>query len=298
MPRPADPAGMSARLAGLLPRLFALTIIGLLAASSITFAAATVKMDEREAQAKPLQAGPDTVRVPDVRDQAYVFAKGILEDAGFSWRVVGSVEGYAANLVAVQYPAPETLVLDTGAPTIELRLEHNPDYSERGVPENSSSYEGTALRFTSDPNETQRGGEPEGGRGDEPPPAAKAEKDESVKEDEVGDEPRDSEGRKPDFVVHGAPAEPADEMPLPDRARLVEQRIGAAKKPTRKLVRWWLYQHSWIVTGARFGWHDGAEALRILVRVDRSIQARWDFGVRSTRVAKRALAEVERKAAK
>jgi PASTA domain-containing protein len=290
---------MTARFAALLPRLFALTAIGLIGASSLTFAAATKKIQDQEAAAKPVQAGPNTLRVPDVRGQAYVFAKGILEDAGFSWQVAGRVEGYAANLVSVQNPAPGTKVLDTGAPTVELRLERNPDYGERGLPVNTSSYDGTKLRLASDPAAEARSEEPkeETPSSDEPAPGDGAEE---PKEDKPaqGDDPKASDGREPDFVVAGAPAEPRDEMPLPNRARLVEKRIGAAAKPSRRLVNWWLYQHEWIVTGARFGWHDGAAALRILIRVDRSIERRWGFGARSTVVAKRALAEVERKAPK
>jgi hypothetical protein len=60
-------------------------------------------------------------------------------------------------------------------------------------------------------------------------------------------------------------------------------------------VSFWLYQHSWIVTGARFGWSGGAGALEILVRVDRGLQRRWGFGGKSARVARAALAEVRRK---
>jgi hypothetical protein len=60
------------------------------------------------------------------------------------------------------------------------------------------------------------------------------------------------------------------------------------------VVNHWLYQHSWIVTGALFGWQDGAQALRILIRVDKSLQRRWDIGARSEAKARRALAEVNR----
>lgn len=300
---------MTARLYSLLPRLAALTVIGLLMATSITFASATQKMKEKEEKAAPVQAGPKTLRIPDVRGQAYVFAKGILEDAGFSWQVVGPVKGYAANLVSLQSPAPGTLVLDNGAPTIELRLERNIEYSERGLPENSSPYAGSELLLADDPSASVEEPDPagEGGQGVEPTAAEEAEADADAKpedpqkEEPAADEPKeeqsDSETREPDFVVAGAPAEPTDEMPLPDRARLVEKRIAATPEPNPQIVDWWLYQHSWIVTGARFGWQDGAEALRILIRVDRSIEARWNFGARSTAVAERALAEVERKAA-
>jgi hypothetical protein len=60
-------------------------------------------------------------------------------------------------------------------------------------------------------------------------------------------------------------------------------------------VSFWLYQHAWIVTGARFGWHNGAEALRILIRVDQSLERRFHFGARSEAVARSALAYVEAK---
>jgi hypothetical protein len=60
-------------------------------------------------------------------------------------------------------------------------------------------------------------------------------------------------------------------------------------------VNHWLYQHSWLVTGARFGWSGGAEALRILVRIDRDLQARWGIGAKSLAVARAALAQVERR---
>src|SRR4029453_19136645 len=108
-------------------------------------------------------------------------------------------------------------------------------------------------------------------------------------------EPEQTEGktRKPDFEVAGAPAEPADEMPLPDRPRALQRRLAGSSKPSRHLINFWLYQHSWIVTGARFGWHDGAEALRILIKVDQSLERRFDFGARSEAVARRALAYVE-----
>ena len=41
----------------------------------------------------PVAASPKTLVVPQVTGQAYVFAKGILQDAGFAWRVLGPVKG-------------------------------------------------------------------------------------------------------------------------------------------------------------------------------------------------------------
>jgi len=69
--------------------------------------------------------------------------------------------------------------------------------------------------------------------------------------------------------------------------------MEAMRMPSNRLVNYWLYQHTWIVTGARFGWHDGAEALRILIKVDQGLERRFDFGARSEAVARRALAFVE-----
>ena len=40
--------------------------------------------------------------VPDVRKEAFVFAKSTLADDGFAWRVVGKVHGYASNTVIAQ----------------------------------------------------------------------------------------------------------------------------------------------------------------------------------------------------
>src|SRR6266511_611349 len=96
---------MARRLAAWLPRLVALTLIWLLASSTMTLAAAGRKLAERTSPAsRAHKRAPETLIVPDVRRQAYVFAKGILEDAGFAWQIEGSVRGFAANVVAVQTP--------------------------------------------------------------------------------------------------------------------------------------------------------------------------------------------------
>ena len=85
--------------------------------------------------------------VPDVTGQAYVFAKSILQEHGFAWHVTGPVLGYAANTVASQRPAPGTIVLDTGAPTVTLTLARNTAYVEKGTPENDAPYAGTEIRM-------------------------------------------------------------------------------------------------------------------------------------------------------
>jgi hypothetical protein len=95
------------------------------------------------------------------------------------------------------------------------------------------------------------------------------------------------------FRVPGSPKEPLDEIPLPARARRLEAWLTRGRDPTAANERHWLYQHSWIVTGARFGWWHGAEALRILVRVDRGVESQWGVGYRSEALARGALAAVQ-----
>jgi beta-lactam-binding protein with PASTA domain len=95
-------------------------------------------------------AAKRTLVVPDVRGQVYVFAKGILEDDGFAWQVIGSVQGYAANTVVTQRPKPGTVVVDTGAPLVTLSLSRNPSFHERGTPENTSPYGSSSVRLAPD----------------------------------------------------------------------------------------------------------------------------------------------------
>ncbi|MEZ5098396.1 MAG: PASTA domain-containing protein [Thermoleophilia bacterium] len=281
-------------------------------------AAAPVAEEEPEA-ASPLI-------VPDVRNQPYVFAKGILEDAGFAWKVVGKVDGYPSNIVGEQAPAPGTKLEDTGAPTVSLRLERNRAYDERGIPAQTSPFRGTAVvqwtppraddadtprpaPQTPDPTDTapvpavpQPAAPTE--TGVETAPAA-TEADPAAGAETVPVEPAAATtaarpagrkaARKPAFTVKGAPREPLDELRLDQRARLVERRLAAADRPTAKLVRWWLYQHAWVVTGARFGWSHGADALRILIRADEAAQERWGIGAKSERTARAALRFVVRR---
>jgi hypothetical protein len=96
--------------------------------------------------------------------------------------------------------------------------------------------------------------------------------------------------------VPGAPKEPFDEIPLPARARRLDAWLTPARGPTAANLSHWLYQHAWIVAGAKFGWWHGAEALRVLIRVDRRIESKWGIGFRSEAIARRALAAVEARA--
>jgi len=297
---------MAARLTALLPRLFALTVIWLLGAATYTLAADTVPIAKHDKQAEAASK-PHVLTVPDVRKKAYVFAKGILQDAGFAWRVDGTVKGFSANTVTVQRPAPGTKVIDNGAPVVVLSLSRNTTYGESGLPENSAPYKATRVVLVSDcaqdqvepttSGETDTTSTETAATTTAPvtttgPAATTTEPPGTTTEPEQPEE----KTRKPDFEVPGAPVEPADEMPLPDRAHALEDRLAGTNKPRQQLINFWLYQHSWIVTGARFGWHDGAQALRILIKVDQSLERRFGFGARSEVVARRALAYVEAQA--
>jgi hypothetical protein len=278
--------GMAARFTALLPRLLALTVIWLLGAATFTLAAEKKAVTPTQTVASQA-AKPTLLTVPDVRGKAYVFAKGILQDSGLAWRVQGSVQGYAANSVVYQSPRAGARVVDNGAPTVTLRLSKNSAYGERGLPENEAPYPGTRILSLSEWRAEHE--QPQETTSTSPPTTATT----TPTTTETQPAPHPAETRKPDFEVPGAPAEPADELTLPARARMLARRMDAMSKPTNQLVNYWLYQHAWIVTGARFGWHDGAEALRILIKVDQSLVRRFDFGARSERVARRALAYVE-----
>lgn len=92
-----------------------------------------------------VSASRQTLTVPQVTGQAYVFAKGILQDAGFAWQVLGPVQGFASNTVVGQEPAAGSVVVDTGAPIVTLTLARNPSYAERGKPDDKAPYSGTAV---------------------------------------------------------------------------------------------------------------------------------------------------------
>ena len=277
--------GMAARFTALLPRLLALTVIWLLGAATFTLAAEKKAVAPTQTVASQA-AKPTLLTVPDVRGKAYVFAKGILQDSGLAWRVQGSVQGYAANPVVYQSPRAGARLVDNGAPTVTLRLSKNSTYGERGLPENEAPYPGTRILSLSEWRAEHE--QPQETTSTSPTTATT-----TPTTTETQPAPHPAETRKPDFEVPGAPAEPADELALPARAQMLARRMDAMSKPTNQLVNYWLYQHAWIVTGARFGWHDGAEALRILIKVDQSLVRRFDFGARSERVARRALAYVE-----
>lgn len=301
------------------------------------------------------------VVVPDLRKQAYVFAKGVLLDAGFAWTVDGPTQGYPSNLVVAQVPAPGTWLVDTGAPTVHLRLARNAQSPEKGNPDGGSPYSGTevitpaaalkrarqqaraaakaaaaakvaeakaaaaaaaaekaleerAARLTAGgagiadgaaaliavarARALAGGTRADGARASAKKLAAKklAAKKLAAKKAAAKRAATPVAVRPVAFLVPGAPVEPVKEIPLPDRARRLERWVARRPTPTVANHHWFLYQHAWVVTGARFGWWRGAEALRILAAVDRSLARSWPSARVQLAQAQSALAEVQRRA--
>lgn len=266
--------------------------VTLLASATLTLAATTTGQG-----AKPVvpSAEPEvaTLVVPDVRRQAYVFAKGALEQSGFAWKVSGSVQGYSVNVVASQTPAPGTQVIAAGAPIVRLTLARNPSYKQEGAPENASPYTGSPVRLVG--AKKKRAAPPAQAAAaapkaiNAPKPAAKSKPLNSPKPAATAQ----PASRKPAFVISAAPKEPLDEIPLAQRSKQLLAWLESNKTRTPRAVDHWLYQHNWIVTGASFGWSGGAAALKTLIAVDKRAQELWGVGVRSEQLVRRTLAQVE-----
>jgi hypothetical protein len=282
------------RLASLLPRAVIVAVVWILGTAAFTFAADSTIVGPSPS-AKPTQpAQPQELVVPSVVGQAYVFSKGILEDAGFAWRVTGSVRGYSSNRVLTQSPAPGTRVVDTGAPTMTLRLVRGA-YEQLGTPQNSAPYAGTAIRLAGLAAVTTPAKKTPTTKKTPAKKAAPAKKQAAPKK-VVRHHARKHTvtTRPPAFAVKNAPKEPLDEIALPTRALRLEAWVTGRPR-TASNVQHWLYQHAWIVTGAKFGWWHGAQALQTLIRVDQRVQRQWGIGARSEAVARATLAQVSRK---
>jgi PASTA domain len=286
----AEGKGMAVRLAALLPRAVIVALVWILGTAAFTLAADNTIVGASKPNPSAGAAAAQTeLVVPSVSGQAYVFAKGILEDSGFAWRVVGSVRGYSSNRVITQSPAAGTRVVDTGAPTVIVRLVRGP-YEQLGRPLDTSPYRGTAIRLAGLASATAPAVKPapKPKQKPAPKPVAKPNPKPVVKKTAK------PAARPPAFVLAAAPKEPLDEITLPARA-LRLQRWVANRPKTGANVRHWLYQHAWIVTGAQFGWWHGAQALQTLIVVDQQVERQWGIGGKSRAVAKAALAQVRRR---
>ncbi len=266
------------------PAIAVFVTVAVLATATLTLAATSTGSAPKPVvpSAEPELA---TLVVPDVRRQAYVFAKGALEQSGFAWKVRGSVQGYSVNVVASQTPAPGTRVIAEGAPIVTLGLARNPTYKQEGLPENASPYPGSPVRLV---GVRKASAAPAKSAASAPKPVAKPKPLNAPKA-----AAKKEASRKPAFAVTGAPKEPLDEITLAQRATQLAAWLETRKSPTPQAVDHWLYQHNWIVTGASFGWSGGVEALQKLIAVDRHVQELWGVGRRSEQLARRTLAGVE-----
>jgi beta-lactam-binding protein with PASTA domain len=127
--------------------LFIAAILTALTMAAITYAAGRQLAVTPSPPAAAQGSVPVVMVVPDLRNEAFVFAKGQLQDAGFAWKVVGGTPGYPANTVVGQSPAPGTKLVDTGAPLITLTLSRNKQYRPKGEPEDTSPYAPTKNRL-------------------------------------------------------------------------------------------------------------------------------------------------------
>jgi hypothetical protein len=277
-----------ALLAARLPRIALIGGVFLFASATLTWGAAQ-RLNAAPASKRTVLVRPKVV-VPDVTGQAFVFAKGALEDAGFAWRVSGKVHGYSTNTVATQSPAPGTKLIDTGAPLVQVTLDRG-KYAETGEPEDLSPYLPTAVTPANPAPVVQTA--PTAPAVKAPLAPKPAVKKPAVKKPVVKHAAPAATQRPPAFVVAGAPKEPLDEIPLTERADRLNTWLSAHRGPTNANVSHFLYQQSWVVTGAKFGWWHGAEALRVLIAADRRAQSLWGIGRKSELAARTALAVVE-----
>src|SRR4051812_49743548 len=106
--RPAEGMGMAVRLAALLPRAVVVALVWVLATAAFTFAADTTIIGPSTATSTSVPAKAPELVVPSVTGQAYVFSKGILEDAGFACHLTGPAYGNASNRVMAKTPPSAT----------------------------------------------------------------------------------------------------------------------------------------------------------------------------------------------
>jgi hypothetical protein len=278
-----------------LDRVVALIVV--VALGSVALTALFTHGDSSESKGKSKVTVPPNKVVPGVVGQLYVFAESTLQEHGFGWKVVGPVDGWAGVTVASQDPVSGTTVVDTGAPLVTLRLVKPKGYVTQGTPENTSPFAGTkillpaastgtgqattnALTTTTKTN---------------PVTTTKARtttaktSPTTTKSSTTSTKPKPSRSRPPAFTIAGAKREPLDEIPLPQRAKNLSTWLDSHRETSSANERYWLFQHAWIVAGAKFGWWRGAQALETLIAVDKRVERLWGIGSRSEAEARAAL---------
>jgi hypothetical protein len=286
---------MADRRPSLLTRLrvarIAVLVVGALGATAgLTYAAGS-RLSSAPAVPTVSSAPAEPLVVPDVRNQAFVFAKGTLEEAGFSWLVSGSVHGYSSNVVISQSPAPGTRVIDAGAPRITLVLKRG-SYPQNGEAQDASPYSATAPQPADLAGRAIGPAAPAAGSA-APAQLKAATKAKTVAVPDASATASWPQQRPAAFDVPGGRKEPLTEMPLPNRAKSLAAWLDTHQTSSPASEAYWLYQNEWVVAGAKLGWWHGAEALETLIAVDHRAQSLWGIGSKSADVAQQALSEVQ-----
>lgn len=268
-----------------LGRVVALVVLCALASIALTIAFA--HGDSSKSKRKAKVTAPPTKTVPGVVNQPYVFAESTLQQQGFGWKVVGPVAGWASAVVSSQLPAQGTTVMDTGAPLVTLQLSKPKGLVTQGIPENSSPYAGTKIMLPAGATGTTQS--TTSARTTTTGTFSTSTTTTRSTSTSTNTTPARVEKRPPAFKIAGAKPEPLDEIPLLRRARNLNTWLDSHRAASGANERYWLFQHAWIVTGAKFGWWHGARALEILIAVDRRVEALWGVGSRSEAEARAAL---------
>jgi len=282
-----------------LGRVVALIVVCALASMALTILLTRSDTSESRREAKVAKA-PNKM-VPGVIGQLYVFAESALQEHGFGWKVVGPVDGWAGVTVASQDPLPGTTVVDTGAPQVTLHLAKPKGYVPQGTPENSSPFRGTeillpgastgtnpsttSVRTTTTTTTTTSSTTT---AKTSPTTTTKTSSTTTAKTTTLA-KPKPPQARPPAFTIAGAKREPLDEIPLTQRAKDLSTWLSSHSAASPANERYWLFQHAWIVTGAKFGWWHGARALQTLITVDKRVEQLWGIGSKSEAEARAAL---------
>ncbi|HEY5161354.1 MAG TPA: PASTA domain-containing protein [Gaiellaceae bacterium] len=239
-----------------------------------------------ESKRKAKVTAPPNKVVPGVVGQLYVFAESTLQEHGFGWKVVGPVKGWAGVTIASQDPISGTAVVDTGAPLVTLHLAKPKGYVTQGTPENSSPYASTEILLPAGSTTT---GKSTTSAQTTTTITLSTTTPTTTSNSTTSTKTESSQARPPAFTISGAKAEPLDEIPLPERAKNLSAWLETHRVASAANERYWLFQHAWIVYGAKFGWWHGAQALETLIAVDKRVEQLWGVGVKSEAEARAAL---------
>ena len=296
---------MAARLAMLAPRLIALVVIWLLAGCQLDARGRRPSgprgRNDRSGRRRARQArrpGRPRRQGPGLRLRQGHPPGRRLRLAG-----QGSREGLRRQHGHDAVAGAGRRVVDNGAPVVIVTLRRSTEYAERGVPENVSPYDGTSVVLLK--RLARRAGPGrDGPRGPRPPPLRLRPRPQPLRprrplrlRPRHPRRPRSRRRSRPRTAIARRtspcrrPGRAQQRDPAAERAKNLQRRVSGAQVESPARSSWgnWLYQHAWIVTGARFGWADGDVALQTLVQVDRSLYVRFGFGAKSEQVARSTL---------